>query len=129
MSGAMVFAGLWRVTECPVERPLFVKRICLKDAAAIAGRSESTLRAWCNERGLGRRIGGGTWSVSKVALAMFLDWDVKALRSYHAGDRTGPIVMPYFERVGLGYLLLARKSQPATDNRFLSSSEKEKGDA
>ncbi len=103
--------------------------ICPKDAAAIAGRSESTLRAWCNERGLVRRIGGGTWSVSKVALAMFLDWDVKALKSYHAGDRTGPIVMPYFERVGLGYLLLARKSQPGTDNRFLSPSEKEKGDA
>ena len=82
-----------------------------------------------DQDGLGRRIGGGTWSVSKVALAMFLDWDVKALRSYHAGDRTGPIVMPYFERVGLGYLLLARKSQPGTDNRFLSSSEKEKGDA
>jgi hypothetical protein len=28
-------------------------------------------------------------SVSKVALAMFLDGDVKALRAYHAGDRTG----------------------------------------
>jgi hypothetical protein len=42
-----------------------------------------------------RRIGGGTWSVSKAALAMFLDGDVKALQAYHAGDRTGPIVMPY----------------------------------
>jgi hypothetical protein len=26
---------------------------------------------------------------------MFLDGDVKALQAYHAGDRTGPIVMPY----------------------------------
>jgi hypothetical protein len=75
--------------------------ICLKDAAAIAGRSESTLRAWCNEHGLGRRIGGGTWSVSRVALAMFLDGDTKALRAYHAGDRIGAVVMPYFERVGM----------------------------
>ena len=64
-----------------------------------------------------------------AALAMFLDGDVKALQAYHSGDRTGPIVMPYFERVGLGYLLLARKSQPGTDDRFLRSSEKEKGDA
>src|SRR6266852_8435213 len=120
----------WARRFAPAFSP-FDRRECisLKGAADIAGKSESTLRAWCNERGLGRRIGGGTWSVSKVALAMFLDWDVKALRSYHAGDRTGPIVMPYFERVGLGYLLLARKSQPGTDNRFLSSSEKEKGDA
>jgi hypothetical protein len=36
------------------------------------------------EHGLGRRIGGGTWSVSKVALAMFLDGDLKALRAYQA---------------------------------------------
>src|SRR5580704_4862902 len=62
--------------------------ICLKDAAAIAGKSESTLRAWCEVHGLGRRIGGGTWSVSNVALAMFLDGDLRALRAYHAGDRT-----------------------------------------
>jgi hypothetical protein len=41
--------------------------ICLKDAAAVAGRSESTFRAWCDLHGLGRRIGGGTWSVSKVS--------------------------------------------------------------
>ena len=33
--------------------------------------------------------------VSKAALAMFLDGDVKALQAYHAGDRTGPIVMPH----------------------------------
>jgi hypothetical protein len=42
-----------------------------------------------------RRIGGGTWLVSKAALAMFLDGDVKALQAYHAVDRTGPIVMPH----------------------------------
>jgi hypothetical protein len=51
----------------------FDKRECLslKEATGIAGKSESTVRGWCGEHGLGRRVGGGTWSVSKVALAMF----------------------------------------------------------
>jgi hypothetical protein len=75
--------------------------ICLKDAAVIAGKSESTLRGWCEEHGLGRRVGGGTWSVSRVALMMFLDGDQKALRAYHAGNRTDPRVVSYFERAGL----------------------------
>jgi hypothetical protein len=43
----------------------------LKQAADVAGKSESTMRAWAEEHGLGRRIGGGVWSVSRVALAMF----------------------------------------------------------
>jgi hypothetical protein len=81
----------------------FEKRECLslKKAAGIAGKSESTMRGWCEQHGLGRRVGGGTWSVSKVALAIFLDGDSKALRAYHAGDRTSEIVRPYFTRAGL----------------------------
>jgi hypothetical protein len=80
----------------------FDKRECisLKEAADIAGRSESTVRNWCDKYGLGRRIGGGLW-VSKVALAMHLDGDRKALRAYHAGDRTSDLVATYFERAGL----------------------------
>lgn len=82
----------------------FDKRECisLKEAANIAGKSESTVRGWCEVYGLGRRIGGGTWSVSKVALAMFLDGDLKALRAYHSGDRTGEMVKSYFEQAGSG---------------------------
>jgi hypothetical protein len=82
----------------------FDKRECisLKEAADVAGKSESTMRARCNEHGLGRRIGGGAWSVSRVALAMFLDGDVKALRAYHAGDRTSELVLSHFRRVGIG---------------------------
>jgi hypothetical protein len=72
--------------------------ISLKQAASIAGKSESTLRGWCEQHGLGRRVGGGTWSVSKVALAMFLDGDAKALRAYHAGDRSSELVTCYFRR-------------------------------
>jgi hypothetical protein len=79
----------------------------LKDAAFIAGRTESTLRNWCDEYGLGRRI-GGKWAVSKVALRMYLEGDLKALRAYHAGDRTDPRVISYFEREGLGVLLQSR---------------------
>jgi hypothetical protein len=81
----------------------FDKRECisLKEAADIAGKSESTVRGWCDEHGLGRRVGGGTWSVSKVALAMFLDGDLRALRACHAGDRTSEAVAGYFERAGL----------------------------
>jgi hypothetical protein len=82
----------------------FDKRECisLKQAAAIASKSDSTLRGWCDEHGLGRRVGGGPWMVSKVALAMFLDGDAEALRAYHAGDRTGDIVAPYLRRFNIG---------------------------
>jgi hypothetical protein len=80
----------------------------LKQAAAIAGKSESTLRVWCEWVGLGRRVGGGSWCVSKVALQMYLDGNRKALRAYHAGNRSDPDVVRYFEREGLGVLLGSR---------------------
>lgn len=82
----------------------FDKRECisLKEAADIAGKSQATMRNWCDQHGLGRKVGGGTWMVSKVALAMFLDDDQKALRAYHGGDRTSERVAGYFERAGLG---------------------------
>ena len=73
--------------------------ISLSLAAERAGKSESTLRTWCLQHGLGRRVGGGVWVVSKVALAMFLDDDLKALASYLAGDRSSHPVKMYFERV------------------------------
>ena len=68
----------------------------LREAAKIAGRCESTVRGWCGMFDLGRRIGNGPWQVSRVALAMFLDGADSALRAYLAGDRTGPLVEPYF---------------------------------
>jgi len=85
----------------------FDRRECisLNKAADIAGKSASTMRSWCDEFGLGRRVGGGAWSVSKVALAMHLDGDLKALRAYHAGHRNDPRVVRYFEREGLRSLL------------------------
>jgi hypothetical protein len=81
----------------------FDKRECisLKEAADIAGKSESTMRGRCIKDGLGRRVGDETWMVSKIALKMFLEGDRKALRAYHAGDRTSDLVAPYFKREGL----------------------------
>jgi len=61
--------------------------ISLKQAANIAGKSQSTMRGWCDQHGLGRRVGGGVWSVSKIALALFLDGDLEGLRRYHRGVR------------------------------------------
>jgi hypothetical protein len=67
-------------------------------AAKRAGKSEATVRNWCIQRGLGRRIAGGVWVVSKVALAMHLDGDALALKAYLAGDRSSQAVKSYFER-------------------------------
>jgi hypothetical protein len=76
--------------------------ISLNEATALTGKKVGTIRNWCVQHHLGRRVGGGTWVVSKVALAMFLDGDVKALQAYHGGERTDPCVIAYFERLGLG---------------------------
>lgn len=75
--------------------------ITLRQAATIAGRSESTLRSWCQVHFIGRRVGGGPWMVSRVALAMFLDDDARALRAYLAGDRESELVASYFRRAGI----------------------------
>ncbi len=75
--------------------------LSLGQAAGIAGKSVGTIRNWCIQHSLGRRVGGGVWVVSKVALAMFLDDDLDALASYHGGDRSGPLVATYFERAGI----------------------------
>ena len=74
----------------------------LAKAAEVAGKSQSTVRSWCIAHGIGRRIGGGgAWIVSKVALAMFLDGDGKALAAYRSGDRVSALVKTYFQRCGV----------------------------
>lgn len=75
--------------------------LTLRQAAEIADRSEATLRAWGATHAIGRRVGGGNWRVSRVALAMFLDGNRAALSAYLGGDRTGPDVRPYFDRARL----------------------------
>ncbi len=75
--------------------------ITLRQAALVAGRSESTLRSWCQTHCIGRRVAGGPWMVSRPALQMFLDDDARALRAYLAGDRESELVIFYFRRAGL----------------------------
>lgn len=79
----------------------------LRQAAAVAGMSESTVRGWCQRSGIGRRVGGGTWKISRVALAMFLDGDERALQAYLSGARTTEAVAVYYRRLGLDEVLAA----------------------
>lgn len=79
--------------------------VTIEEAAACAGRDVRTLRRWCIEHGIGRRIAGGPWTVSRVALAMLLNGDRRALRLYLAGDRNSSDVSSYFVDAGLADLL------------------------
>ena len=75
-------------------------------AATLAGKSERTLRNWCVEHGIGRRVAGGTWAVSRVALAMLLEDDMDALAAYRDGAQAQyEPVASYYRRLGLGGLL------------------------
>ena len=74
-------------------------------AARIAGKHERTIRLWCEQHHIGRRVGGGPRMVSRVALAMFLDGDDAALAAYLAGDRASAPVAAYYQRAGLSRLL------------------------
>jgi hypothetical protein len=82
------------------------ERISVKEAAAVAGRSERTVRNWCVERGIGRRV-GGVWAVSKVALVMWLDGDLAALAAYRDQGARGSSepVASYYRRCMLAELL------------------------
>ena len=62
--------------------------------------SVRTIREWCARLDIGRRI-GGQWAVSRVALAMFLDGDLEALRAYLRGDRSSSTIIEYFTRCNL----------------------------
>jgi len=68
-------------------------------AARKAGKAVRTIRLWACKHGIGRRIAGGNWTISRVALQMLLDGDQAALDLYHDGDRKHPRVAAYFERL------------------------------
>jgi hypothetical protein len=74
-------------------------------AATLTGKSQRTIRNWCVQCGIGRRI-GGAWAVSKVALQMVLEGDQDVLSTYHDGARAQcEPVASYYRRFGLGDLL------------------------
>jgi hypothetical protein len=84
--------------EPQVLRPFDRREMCtVAEAARVAGRSVRTIREWCARLDIGRRI-GGQWAVSRVALAMFLDGDLDALRAYLRGDRSSSTIIEYFAR-------------------------------
>ncbi|WP_245572840.1 hypothetical protein [Lichenihabitans psoromatis] len=83
--------------------------VCLKEAAAQASRSQTTVKSWCALHYIGRRVAGGPWQVSRVALAMLLDGDRPALQAYLSGDRAGSLVTPYFDRAGLSKINTDRR--------------------
>jgi hypothetical protein len=81
------------------------------DCMRAFGGSELVVRTWCYQHHIGRRVAGGPWCVSRVALAMLLDGNADALAAYHAGDRHGPLVASYYERLGLATLLRAWRAR------------------
>jgi hypothetical protein len=76
--------------------------ISIEEASEIAGKSIRTMRLWCEQHHIGRRVGGGPWVVSIVALEMLLNDDATALKTYLAGNRSSALVAAYYERIGLG---------------------------
>ena len=74
--------------------------ITVAQAAVVANKTTRTIRGWCMSHDIARRI-SGQWNVSRVALAMFLDGDRAAHKSYLCGDRSSPAVVSYFHRCGV----------------------------
>src|SRR5262245_13557572 len=71
--------------------------IGIAEAALRADKSTRTLRNWCADHQIGRRI-AGQWAVSAIALDMLLASDGAALQAYLAGDRTADCVVSYYRR-------------------------------
>jgi hypothetical protein len=69
--------------------------IGITEAATRAGKSDRTIRNWCLDHQIGRRI-AGRWAVSAVALDMLLGGDADSLQAYLAGDRASERITSYF---------------------------------
>ena len=74
--------------------------LTIKEAAKIAGRSDTCLREWVDRFKIGRHVVGSV-EISAVALQMLLDNATVALARYVTGDRHHPDVVAYFARLGL----------------------------
>jgi hypothetical protein len=72
----------------------------LASAAKRAGKVANTIKNWCENDGIDRRI-GGRWAVSKVALEMFFEGNRPALNLYLSGNREHCDVVAYFDRLGI----------------------------
>jgi hypothetical protein len=96
----------------------------LRTAAMHSGRSQSTMRNWCEQHSIGRHV-GGVWEISRVALQMFLESDETALGAYLCGDRSSADVVSYFDRTGIGDLprLWATQSKSAKSTNIAIPTE------
>ena len=86
----------------------------LSDASEHSGRSISTIRAWCAQHHIGRKV-GGAWLVDAVAFDLFIQGRLNALARYLSGDRKHPEIVEAFERLNLPLeppLPLTRKNAP-----------------
>ncbi|MCK2056919.1 helix-turn-helix domain-containing protein [Methylobacterium sp. 37f] len=76
--------------------------ITVSQGAAIARKSPRTVREWAARYDIGRRVVGGDWMLSRVALLMLLESNSAALAAYLAGDRESQAVTDYFRRAEVG---------------------------
>jgi hypothetical protein len=83
------------------------------EAAEQANRTERTIRMWCRDHDIGRRVAGGPWLVSRVALSMLLNDDLPTLRRYLSGDRASPAITARYVEAGLGDLVDRWQTQAA----------------
>jgi hypothetical protein len=94
--------------------------LTLQEAAEMARRSKSTVRNWCRDYRIGRRLVGGNLAISKIAMQMLMDNDIKRLELYFRNGRHA--VAEYFERYSLCEILDAHpKPQNAQNAQFCRS--------
>src|SRR4051812_12123978 len=86
--------------------------ISVVEAAARAGKTDRTIRNWCMERQIGRRL-AGQWAVSAVALDMLLAGDDNALEAYLAGDRASDHVVAYYRLRSIAFKHSAQVETPS----------------
>lgn len=90
--------------------------ISVAQAAVIARKAPRTVREWAARHDIGRRIVGGDWMISHVALLMLLEGNATALARYLAGDRQSQDVASYFSRLGVDFsAVISAKSAIAAD--------------
>jgi hypothetical protein len=70
------------------------------EAAAVAGKTVRTVRLWCEQHAIGRRL-GSAWMVSIVALDLYLSGETKGLAAYLRGDRAHPLIVAAYARHGV----------------------------
>jgi hypothetical protein len=88
--------------------------IRITKAATLAGKSERTIRNWCRERHIGRRI-AGQWAVSVVALDMLLAGDDEGLNAYLAGDRSSARIVSYYTARSIPLPVIVTVTPPVSE--------------